>query len=250
MTVSLGAATACALLTSGQVMCWGDNASAELGDGSTGGPQTCDGTGGPGPCSDTPVLVKGLAHVTGLSVGSAEACAVLHSGRVACWGNDAEGALGIGSATAPDTCGVQRSACADAPMTTALKQPASSVSAGAQDACAVMRSGRVTCWGATQGGQLGLGNGAPISDCVGSAQAGDEPCVLHPTTVAGLSAISAVSAGQGSACAMSFDDVVECWGDNRAGQLGIGGNGGPEHCASSAGALACATKPRRVIDFS
>ncbi len=46
----------CALLSDGTVECWGYNEEGELGDGTTTGPQLCDGL----TCSTTPIAVAGL----------------------------------------------------------------------------------------------------------------------------------------------------------------------------------------------
>ena len=63
-----------ALLSDGTVRSWGGNNSGELGDGTTTGRLT-------------PVSVVGLAGpVTALTAGQNDACALLNSGAVQCWG--------------------------------------------------------------------------------------------------------------------------------------------------------------------
>ena len=91
----------CALLSSGDVECWGDNSSGDLGDGSSTGPDTCQGGFS---CSTTPVGVKGLASVKNLASDyeSQGFCALLTSGHVDCWGNNSFGELGDGTSTGPD----------------------------------------------------------------------------------------------------------------------------------------------------
>jgi alpha-tubulin suppressor-like RCC1 family protein len=65
--------SAYAVLKSGVVRAWGVNTSGELGDGSSTGPQSCitlhNG------CSDAPVAVSGLSHVTSISAGEFDAIA-------------------------------------------------------------------------------------------------------------------------------------------------------------------------------
>jgi alpha-tubulin suppressor-like RCC1 family protein len=91
--ISAGYSSTCALLTNGTVVCWGDNSHGELGDGTTTGPEMCDGSL---PCSTTPVAVTGLSGVTAISVGGFYACALLAGGAVECWGLANSGELGNG----------------------------------------------------------------------------------------------------------------------------------------------------------
>src|SRR4051812_18284961 len=57
--VETGGDTACALLASGRVACWGDNTAGQLGVGRSTGPSKCT----DGPCSRIPRRVHGLAGV-------------------------------------------------------------------------------------------------------------------------------------------------------------------------------------------
>lgn len=52
-----------------------------------------------------------------------------------------------------------------------------------------------------------------------------------------------VSAGGAHTCAVTTDGQAYCWGENSAGQLGIGTDEGPEIC----GGLPCSTRPVRVV---
>ncbi|HEY2305303.1 MAG TPA: hypothetical protein VGI05_05415 [Streptosporangiaceae bacterium] len=81
-----GGAAACATLFTGQVECWGDNSSGQLGDGSIGG------------ISTTPVAVSGFTS-NGASIGTirgATSCSLNSSQVPECWGNNHEGELGDG----------------------------------------------------------------------------------------------------------------------------------------------------------
>ena len=83
-----GGAAACATLFTGQVECWGDNSSGQLGDGSIGG------------ISTTPVAVSGFTS-NGASIGTirgATSCSLNSSQVPECWGNNHEGELGDGGA--------------------------------------------------------------------------------------------------------------------------------------------------------
>jgi regulator of chromosome condensation (RCC1) repeat-containing protein len=68
----------------GGVLCWGDNSSGELGNGTNTG-------------STVPVAVSGLiGGVQAISAGSEFTCAVTEAGAVECWGNNGDGNLGDG----------------------------------------------------------------------------------------------------------------------------------------------------------
>jgi alpha-tubulin suppressor-like RCC1 family protein len=183
------AGTACAILASGGVDCWGSNAYGLLGNGSN------------AYWSSQPVPVTGLSGgVTAISVGADFACAVTASGGVMCWGDDTWGELGNSSTS---TCNAGTSAAAPCSLVpvavTALPSGVTSVSAGGQFACATTTSGAVECWGSNDLDTLGYSNR--------DAAAGG------PAIVTGLaSGVTAVSAGVEDACALITGGIVKCWG--------------------------------------
>ena len=125
----------CAALSTGQVKCWGLNASGELGNGTTTN-------------SSTPVLVSGISTATAVAVGAHNSCAVLSNGELQCWGG---GQLGDGNGSAsPTPVNVQTSSGVNL---TNVSQVASSSSNG----CALTTGGTVYCWGWNGVGQVGDG---------------------------------------------------------------------------------------------
>jgi alpha-tubulin suppressor-like RCC1 family protein len=67
------------------VMCWGNNDSGQIGDG------TSD------PYKVVPVSVAGLpSAVASIALGALHSCALLENTTVWCWGHNAYGELGIG----------------------------------------------------------------------------------------------------------------------------------------------------------
>ncbi len=134
--------------------------------------------------------------LSSVSMGGTSACVALSSGRVACWGSNANGQLGTGTTAASS-----RFELVDS-LTDAL-----SVSVGTSFACAVRRTGQVVCWGSNSAGQLG--DGTMVQRAT-------------PVAVAGLSNAVEVSAGGSFACARLSSGAVSCWGSNSSAQLGDG----------------------------
>ncbi|MBY0279526.1 DUF4215 domain-containing protein [Candidatus Binatia bacterium] len=227
----------CALTTAGGVKCWGYNEQGALGDGTT-------------TQRTSPVDVTGLASgIASIAAGGFHSCALTSTGRVECWGNNAEGELGDGSTTQRTT-----------PVNVSdLQSGVTAISAGTAHGCALMADGGVRCWGGNASGQLGNGltsyRLAPVAASVltdgVTAMAGGlgHQCVLTtaggvkcwganfsgqlgdgstlprrtPADVVGLaSGVAEISAKGGQTCALTTTGGVKCWGDNSNGQLGDG----------------------------
>src|SRR6185437_13778539 len=73
--------------------CWGDTSQGELGNGST----------APFNLAQPPVTVSGLSSAVGIAAGGEHTCAMLKDGTARCWGDDSNGDLGDGKATAEAT---------------------------------------------------------------------------------------------------------------------------------------------------
>lgn len=231
----------CAALATGAVRCWGGNAHGQLGNGSD-------------VASASPVAVAGLTGATAVVAGGSHTCALLSSGGVRCWGDDEHGQLG----TAEVDCvlPVEIEPCQSlVPLDVQGITDAVALAAGWRDTCALLATGEVACWGGTA---VTWGSGWPgstadpglpilvagVSDARSVTVGGEHACAttlggdatcwgagvmgelpawqpVEPTTVDDLDGVTALSAGGGHACAVALG-VVECWGDNRAGQLGDG----------------------------
>jgi alpha-tubulin suppressor-like RCC1 family protein len=186
--VTTGQRHSCALRTNGTVWCWGSNRAGEFGNGQT-GIQTY---------TLTPNPVTGLTNAIAVSTGVDHTCAVLSGGTAECWGANARGQLGDGNAP---TSALTPTAVSGLTNVTAI-------AAGGQFTCALIGDGHVSCWGANNDGQLGIGNTTDSST---------------PTTVDGITDATAIAVGTWSACAIRAGGAVSCWG--YAGTYGILGDG-------------------------
>jgi alpha-tubulin suppressor-like RCC1 family protein len=194
-SLAAGSFGACATLTDGTARCWGDNSFGELGIGGT-------------PSSLSPITVPGLGGVASLVGSLLHTCALLTDGTVRCWGENTDlgnqvfpgrpgGLLGDGNTA--DTAG---------PVTVVGLSGVTSLAAGESHTCALLSDGTARCWG--NDSSVGeLGDGTTTSSLV-------------PVTVAGLSGIVSLAAGNAFTCALLGDGTVRCWGFNGSGNLGNG----------------------------
>jgi len=216
-TISTGGLHTCALLTSTQVRCWGENGSGQLGDGTTGDRPyavTVDlDADEPDPDESEPKNFDPLAGVTQVAAGGRHTCALKSDDTLWCWGSNSAGQLGVagGNRDVP-----VKAPISDAPVTIV------DVTAGDAHTCARVRNTSnntyAVCWGADGSGQLGddaaLANKTtPVS-----------PAGLGPPGggLQDIELVTSISAGRDNTCATLVDTTVSCWGDNTHGQLGDG----------------------------
>ncbi len=195
--IAAGSDQTCALLAGGGVDCWGYNASGELGNGSTTGPD-CGGL-----CSSTPVAVNSITNATAIAASNAYACALLTDGTVDCWGRGRTGELGNGSTNDSAT-----------PVAVKGITRAAAISAGFYHACALLTGGGVDCWGYNRLGALGNGR-ASAPNCAGNYCAA-------PVPASGIANATAIAAGGYHTCALLAGNSVACWGWNGFAQFGNG----------------------------
>ena len=197
VSIAAGYTSTCALTGSGNVWCWGDNSSGQLGNGtamqSSVPVEVLDSTG------NAPI-----SGVIGIAVGQNHACAVTSAGTALCWGDNSKSELGYATAGSVSYLA--------APVT-GLVAPVTSMAAGSYFTCAVNGAGNAMCWGEGSSGQLGNGKAilsstpAFVSDLTGNAP---------------LTGVVALSAGSEDACALTLGGTALCWGENGSGQLGNG----------------------------
>jgi len=151
----------------------------------------------------SPAGCADVATSSVLSVGASGACAVLDDGRVACWGRNHYGELGLEAAD----------------DWTHFPSPvfgvSGAVSVGIRNtfACALTSGGNVQCWGSNGLGELG-------DETTMSRSA---PAFVHgPAPGRILAGVTALSVGDNHSCVVEGSGGVYCWGANSSGQLGDG----------------------------
>ncbi|MEW5928952.1 MAG: Ig-like domain-containing protein [Gemmatimonadota bacterium] len=126
-SLAAGVAHTCAVATDGRAWCWGSNLLGELGTGEYQQGSTP---------ARAPVAVKSDARFASVVAGSRHACALAEDGSAWCWGDNAEGQLGTGTA-----------AGSAAPVRVAGGHTFRSLSARDVRTCGTTTGDRLLCWG-------------------------------------------------------------------------------------------------------
>lgn len=133
--VTAGGWHTCGITTAGPTYCWGSNWGGQLGDGSN-------------TTSSTPVAVTGGLTFSAVTAGSlAHTCGLTSAGAAYCWGENAYGQLGTGSADGG----------AYSPVAVSGGLTFRAVAAGTYHTCGITSANAAYCWGWNWGGQLGNG---------------------------------------------------------------------------------------------
>lgn len=231
-TLAAGREHACAL--SGRTpVCWGGNASGQLG------------------IDDPGVHEHHVAalDLTSVSAGDAHTCGIAADGRVLCWGANDRGQLGDGS--------TRRRA---QPQPIAAQGKFTRVAAGGRHTCALRQDGVALCWGDNWSGQVGsdmiesitrpaeVGGGQRFTAlaagarhtcaldargaawCWGTNTAGQLGDGSHrqrqrASAMPGATRFTTLAVGGDHTCGLTADGAAWCWGRGRDGELGDGASG-------------------------
>ena len=155
--VAAGLDFTCAVLTGGDVKCWGSNVGGRIGSG-----DTADLGDDPNEMGDNlpPVQLGTGRTATGLSSFGRHTCARLDNGRVKCWGRNELGQLGLGDS---NDRGYGSNQMGDnlPSVNLGTGHTVLAVSAGEVHTCARLDNASVKCWGNNGSGRLGLGDTLP-----------------------------------------------------------------------------------------
>ena len=242
--VTIGANHSCALLSNGEVKCWGDNSDGKLG---LGVPPVDSATAfgdGLNEMGDNLPKVNLFSNeeyeVIKIVSGLEHNCALIKVAefgtrqRVKCWGKNTYGQLGTGDnvdrGALPEQMGdslpwVQGILTFIDPGSGSREGTVKDISAGNYHTCAVVETSSnddaIQCWGRNNNGQL-----AAINNSDGTANLSDRN-IAGLTTIPTIEVYKLESGGDHN-CISYFDgffDKFNCWGKNDFGQLGRGGGG-------------------------
>jgi alpha-tubulin suppressor-like RCC1 family protein len=191
IAIAAGTEFSLALKGDGTVWAWGDNSYGQLGDGNGGGSAF----------SAVPVQVSGLTGITAISGGYQHALALKNDGTVRAWGRNDVYQCGVDSSGANELSPVQAGGLSGI----------TAIAAGGWHSLALEDNNTVWAWGSNYYGQSGTGS--------------TDVNILVPLQVTGLSAgapVAALAAGENHSFAMKTDGTLFSWGDNEAGQVGVG----------------------------
>ncbi len=223
-------------LSSGTLLCWGQNDEGQLGLGDNINRQSatvvdnnrwldlavgedvtcalkedrtawCSGANdwgelGNGTSNSTSRLVQTLGedwrHITAVFF---HVCAIRKDATLWCWGDNTEGQLGQGD----------RNNTRSSPVQVGSATDWMDVAAGQGHTCGIRSPGTLWCWGRNTEGELGQGPNSPIQ-------------IRSPVQVGSTDDWVQVTSGQDHNCARRKSGELWCWGRGVAGQLGVGGN--------------------------
>ena len=211
--ITAGAAHTCALLDDDTIVCWGENADAQLGAGDT----VVRGDNA-GEMGDALVRVNLGANrrARAVSAGADHTCALRDDDSIVCWGLGANGRLGTGNENSVGD-GIGDMGDALVAVDVGTGRSVLAVSAGAAHTCAIRDDERVVCWGVGSNGRLGNGSETDVGLIM--SELGDS---LAPIDLGEENRAKSVSAGGAHTCALLVNEMTKCWGAGSAGRLGIG----------------------------
>ena len=199
--ISVGYDHACAILSDASAMCWGANASGQLGDGTEIERLV--------PAPVTAIASSGGPIAT-ISAGNLHTCATTADGTAWCWGSNLRGELGDGTTTG-SLPGVR---------VAGIGGTARQVVAGDTWTCALRTDGVVLCWGentvtTTTGSVAGaLGTGSSAATVAAPAPV--------PGLPAGIASIATHSWTLPRVAALAGDGSAWTWGANVDSAVGPG----------------------------
>jgi alpha-tubulin suppressor-like RCC1 family protein len=163
---------------------WGQNSDGQLGTGNT-----------QNAIARRPVMnVKNPASI---GLGQLHSCYCDTTGQAFCWGRNVEGQLGTGNTSQSLT-----------PIAVPGLTDCVQIAGGAKHTCAIHVDRTVSCWGQNTSGQVG--------------QTAATTPVTSPMLVPNITDVADVQCGELYTCVRKADGTVQCWGDNKFGQLGDG----------------------------
>lgn len=241
-SISASEVHTCAVSLDNRLFCWGDSVDGQIGGGSSSGYQT------------TPLHVDAGTTYLSVTSGDLHSCAITTANKLKCWGRNDYGQLGLGDTnerTVPtDTDNTSsykfvqagsRSTCAirtddklfcwgyngnyqlgdssatskNIPTAVDAAESYKAVAIGSKHGCGITLTNNLKCWGTNNYGQVG-DNGVttrPTPVPVSGAETYKSVTVNDDGNIA---------TARGFTCAITSNDILQCWGVNSLLQLGNG----------------------------
>lgn len=198
------------LKSDGTVWCWGNNAGGQLGDGTNFNRYLPSQVVGPD-------SLGYLENIVAIAAGAHHSVALRADGTVWTWGNNRTGQLGDGAVTpgwaTPNP--IPRQVLGEGGV--GFLNDVIAISAGGTHSAVLKSDGTVWAWGSNMFGQLGNGTSTDWSTPNPTPTQ-----VIGPDSIGYLSDIVSISCGAFHTVALKSDSTVWTWGNNWAGQLGLG----------------------------
>jgi len=226
LSVAAGRTHTCAATDDGKVRCWGSNASGQLSRPTTGADAVAS--------SRLPLLIPGLAgDAAVLGAGWDHTCAARVQGAPRCWGANAQGQLGNGTASATGT----------ALNVQGMSGNVVALAGGSTHSCAILDTGAMFCWGSNTLGELGTG----------TASADPSLIAVQTTSLTGRD-FTALSLGDKFSCALAPQRIQQlgtavCWGQNTNGELGQDSLGAGDDVGLATSATPLEVRTLALFDF-
>jgi len=181
-SIVAGGSHTCAMTSTNDSYCWGNDYEGQVGDAGASGYRT------------SPAAVTGPTKFTQVFAGDAHSCGLDAAGGTWCWGSSYSGQAGDPGFAARNT-----------PTQLTMPAPFVALGLGGQHSCGLTATGDTYCWGLNASGQLG--------DATSLTK-------VSPVRVVTTEHFVSIAAGFQHSCALTADGRAFCWGDNHIGQLG------------------------------
>jgi alpha-tubulin suppressor-like RCC1 family protein len=218
VAIGVGSFHSCAVISGGQVECWGNGGDGLLGNGTNGSDAL------------TPVPVSTITNAVAVTGGYDFSCALLADGTAMCWGFNQAGEVGAGASGSPEWF--------DTPQPVSNVRHGVALGAGFEHACiATTDATNVACWGSSSYGQLGPAGPVGFGTSTGT-----------PVRLTVPGGAVGIAGGFDFSCALTPGGAVDCWGAGPgAGDGGVGAvvavpgiTGATQISADPQGSVVCA----------
>ena len=185
---SLGDTTVCAINTSGDGYCWGQDNYSKLGN------------GGSNSNTNSPGLISGGHKWKVIRSGMIHTCGLTEAGKAYCWGDNANKQVGTTSTIADYS----------TPEPAATEYSFIDIAIEPYSTCGLTKDHKIYCWGDANDGRLGHGST-------------NETDRSQPVRVIGGHSFKKISSKfSRGICGITTADELYCWGPNTGGVLGDG----------------------------